>query len=313
MSLASFLRMIDVKAKLKPLRPKLPRKIAAPLKVEPRSNRYPMVGTAFDYLLRFEIQRRAPYAVAERWVAESAPGKIWRQDDQGGVSFSHLSKDDNGIISIAIGPNAGLDAEELAKEVAGQMGAVVAKAKSAFAAYLKNTSPDRPQQADLAAHAIRLAKLDEMYRASQLDSSFESADPEDVEDLLDLLAIVPFKMLLHDKVLLLNPTFKQSSKVVGEADTDLITGNMLVDFKTTKAGEMTADSLDQLLGYYLLARHQRRVDATFPAINRLALYFSRHGYLWAASVTAWTNNPQFSEVEEWFFKRAKEALALLES
>jgi hypothetical protein len=48
MSLTSFLDMPEVAAKVKPLRPKLPRKIAAPLRAEPRSNRYPMIGTAFE-------------------------------------------------------------------------------------------------------------------------------------------------------------------------------------------------------------------------------------------------------------------------
>lgn len=59
MSLTRFLKMPDVAAKTMVLRPKLPRKIPAALQVEPRSARHMMVGTAFDYLLRFEIQRRA--------------------------------------------------------------------------------------------------------------------------------------------------------------------------------------------------------------------------------------------------------------
>ncbi|MCS6925557.1 MAG: hypothetical protein NZ578_06605 [Candidatus Binatia bacterium] len=73
MSLPSFVSMPDVKAKLKPIRPKLPRKLHTPLKVAPRRKRYTLVGTAFDYLLRFELQRRAPHAISEAWAAEYAP------------------------------------------------------------------------------------------------------------------------------------------------------------------------------------------------------------------------------------------------
>jgi hypothetical protein len=69
---------------------------------------------------------------------------------------------------------------------------------------------------------------------------------------------------------------------------------------------MDAASLDQLLGYYLLARHHRRSEPTFPVINRLAFYFCRHGFLWVQDVTLWTNHPQFSEIEEFFIHRAKE-------
>lgn len=69
MSLTSFLDLPEVVAKVKPLRPKPPRKIDAPLRAQPRSNRYTMIGTAFDYLLRFELQRRAPHAVVSRWIS----------------------------------------------------------------------------------------------------------------------------------------------------------------------------------------------------------------------------------------------------
>jgi hypothetical protein len=125
-----------------------------------------------------------------------------------------------------------------------------------------------------------------------------------VEDLLSLLDIVPFDSLLHNEVLLLNPTFKESSQLLGGADTDLIAGDLMVDFKVTTKGAVTAPYLDQLLGYFLLARNQHRLDPTFPEINRVALYFSRHGYLWSMDVSTWTEHPDFEEVEEWFFKEA---------
>jgi hypothetical protein len=309
MSLTSFLDMPEVTAKVKPLRPKLPRKIPAQLKVEPRSNRYTMVGTAFDYLLRFELQRRAPFAVSQRWVAEHVPGIIWKADKRA-VSFMHLWKDDKGVVSLATGPDAGMGDEELAKETAERASSVVERAKSAVAAFIKNKSPTLPEQADLAGHAIRLAKLDVMYRAHQFDPSFEEAAQEDVEDLLGMLAVVPFELLLHDKVLMLNPTFGETSTLVGGADSDLISGDLLVDFKTTKRSEMQPKDLDQLFGYFLLARHQRCADPKFPEIKRVAFYFCRHGHLWVLDVTTWTHLPEFLEVEKWFLKRAREVFSV---
>lgn len=295
MSLTSFVTMTDVVARIKPLRPKLPRRIVAPIKVEPRSNRHMLVGTAFDYLLRFELQRRAPHAVAEPWVAESAPDLIFWETETTTVEHDVLLDTD-------ADSNDYLPPEEVAERVK----VTIAEAKAAVATYVKNKAPTRAERTDLAAHAIRLAKLDSVRRGRLLDPQFEEADPEDVQDLLDLIAIVPFDALLHKEVLLLNPTFGDSSRIVGGADADLIVGNLLVDCKTTKKSEMQVRDLDQLLGYYLLARNQRRTDSTFPAIDRLGLYYCRHGYLWTAEAAVWTSHPRFSEIEKWFFRRARE-------
>lgn len=401
MSLTEFVQRPEVVAKIKPLRPKLPRKIAALVKAAPRTKHYMVVGSAFDYLLRFEIQRRAPHAVACPWVAEAAPDCTWQngffvhltKKDKGPMTFSteedalaylakryggmaplpaeagsgplrfadalaysakgyrgmvalsvqdgssffirlakddkrvvvrsfarlfeygkgraamsiiNLLKDNKGVVTLPGGPGDDEGDEELAKETAGRMRHVVERAKSAFSGYLKDRSPTPVEQADFAGHAIRLAKLDGMSRALRFDPSFEEADPEDMQDLLDLLAVVPWGELVHDKVLLLNPMFGESSSLVGGADTDLIAGDTLIDFKTTKTDEMKPEHLDQLLGYFLLARNEHCTGPTFPEIKRLGIYFSRHAHLWAQDVSLWTRHPDFPELEKWFFGHAKE-------
>lgn len=270
MGLTNLIRVPEFKEKLRPLRPKLPRKLNAPLKVEPRSQRYMLVGTAFDYLLRFELQRRAPHAISDRWGAEYAPEIITPE------------------------------------EIAERARVLLENAKAAVAAYLMLKVPTTAKQAELAGHAIRLAKLHSACLALKLEPGFEEASEEDIQDLVDLLGIVPFDELLHDKMLLLNPTFRQSSYLVGAADADLISGDLLVDFKTTKENEIRAGSLDQILGYFLLARKQHLVDPTFPEINRLGLYYCRHGFLWSLETSNWTSNPEFPGIEDWFFQRAAE-------
>lgn len=367
MSLTGFLEIPEVTAKVKPLRPKEARKINAQLRVEPRSNRYTLVGTAFDYLLRFEFQRRAPYAVASRWIAESAPDNIphiiqhwWESpdgcfsamNDPGGERYlawcesNEVSDEElcDEMTTHAIKINKTLspeDARRLADEAVSFMGSdeesdeyydrrekklgrfggdegvevleiaararrVVRKARAAVEAYQKLKRPSNARRAELAAHAIRLAQLD-THPSGRLDPGFEEADPDDVNDLLDMFALVPFDDLIDSKLMLLNPDFAESSKLVGGADADLITGDMLLDLKVTKQNAMQARDLDQLLGYYLLARHRRRADPTFPEINRVAFYFCRHGHLWIWETSKWTDHSEFSDVERWFFERADEA------
>ncbi len=293
MSLSTFLDMPEVTAKIKPFRPKLPRKITAPLRARPRSNNHAILGTAIDYLLRFELKRQAPHAVTERWVAECAPEMIWRKTAKGAGGWVMFKESDPEFYTPP-------------EEIANRARKIVQDSKNAVTAYLKNEAPTLSQRAELAAYAIRLAKLDSVFRARRLDPKFEEVNQEDVDDLLVMLTIAPFEKLIHPQVMLLNPNFGETSLLVGGADTDLITGDMLVDFKTTNRTEMRVRDLDQLFGYYLLARNRQRSEPTFPIVNRLALYFCRHGFLWVQNATTWAEHPQFTELEDWFFRRAKE-------
>lgn len=288
MSLTSFVGIKDVRERLKPLRAQLPHQIPAELKVEPKTNHYSLVGTAFDYLLRFELQRRAPHALTGPWVAEYATG-------------------------LPLGPHAeviitprNFPPDFYGSEAGERTRAVVANAKASLADFVQNKAPIRSQFAELAGHAIRLAKLDLVRRAHYLDPRFDEADAPDVEDLLSLLEAVPIERMLDSKTMLLNPTFGESSGLVGGADADLVTGDLLVDVKTVTKGAVNPKDLDQLLGYFLLARHEQSIGATFPEIKHAGIYFARHGYLWTFDVAMWVRHPMFVEIEDWFFKRAKE-------
>jgi len=291
-SLTSFVALPDVKAKLRQLHPTLPRRLPVPIRVNPTSDRFALLGTAFDYLLRFEIQRRSPQAEASRWVAEAAPEIVWRQ-----------------IGSASVGLDLLLDADPTRylppATVAARMRAILTAAAAAVAAHATRTAPGAGDLADLAAHAIRLAKLDSVFRAGRLEPGFEEAVAGDVDELVALLGIVPFDDFpLRELPVLLNPDFGRTSGLVGGADADLIAGDLLTDFKTTKKGEIEVGNLDQVLGYLLLARKQRSADPAFPEVRRLGLYFCRHGYLWTASASDWTGHPAFAAVEGWFWERA---------
>ncbi len=300
MSLTNFLDMKDVNAKVKPLRPRQRRMLDVPLKVEPRSDRYSLVGTAFDYLLRFELQRRAPYAVSETWIAELALPRIWVEKEHGFVGIDRLR---------GVDPKYYMPPQLIAKYAR----QAVADAKVAVCAYMRETAPSKGVQAEMASHAIRLANFDPVFRgAMKLAPTFREVHSEDIDDLLEMLAIVPFEQLLHPTIILLNPSFGETSRLVGGADADLIAGDFLVDIKATKKPAMDEKQLDQLLGLFLLARKHRVVNPDFPAINRLGLYFARHGLLWSLDASDWMMHPEFGEIETWFFQHAAELRALRE-
>ena len=73
MSLTSLISNKDVKVRFAQefLMPKFNKesKLLAP----PQTNRYSLIGTAFDYLMRFYLKRLNPKAITTHWVAEATP------------------------------------------------------------------------------------------------------------------------------------------------------------------------------------------------------------------------------------------------
>jgi hypothetical protein len=72
MSLSSFLEKSDVRARFRQefSKPKLVenRNLLAP----PLTVNYRLIGTAFDYLMRFQLKARNPQAIEQYWVAEDS-------------------------------------------------------------------------------------------------------------------------------------------------------------------------------------------------------------------------------------------------
>ncbi len=243
----------------------------------PVSEHFALVGTAFDYLFRFEVQRRYSKARAQKWVAEIALG---------------LFKWDAGA--------DGLTARR-----------VVRNARRALSEFVCSRKPSEELLTEMAQHAIRLAKLDSLYRGGIFDPTVEEASPRDVRDLLRLLRIVPFDgplgMLLKRGPILLNPTFGKFSDLMGGADADLVAGDALIDLKATKFPEFTEEHLAQILGYLMLGdMYRESAPKRFPEVKEVGLYFARHGVLSTIDVEELRATPEYASARQGLMAAAKE-------
>ncbi len=230
----------------------------------PRTTHYSLVGTAFDYLFRFEVARRNKSAIARSWVAER------------GLDLAKADTDKASTSLLRWPP--GVDPQDLVRK----MEHSYSTALQGYDRYLALQTPVPQDARDAAGHALRLAKLDPVYRAGYVDSAPDSVDPSDVEDIVALLRAVPFEdgmaPCLGPRVWL-NPTFGSFSVGIHGADADIVAGGLLVDLKTTKNPEVPKN-LPQIVGYAMLAEAYRAKEAPeFPAIESVGLYFSRQGTL----------------------------------
>ena len=161
--------------------------------------------------------------------------------------------------------------------------------------YIKNGKFDD----GLLKSAINLAQVDVIYRAGIIVENFGNADEKDIEDLRNLISIVPKEQFIAKKICTLNPTFGKASKLVVGADADIIIDNKIIDIKTTKKLELRRDDFNQLIGYYILSKIGE-IDG-LPSqheIKQVGIYFSRYGYLYTIDLFDIMNSTSPSFIDE---------------
>ncbi|WP_373525999.1 hypothetical protein [Nostoc sp.] len=273
MSLTSFLEIPDVRAKFQMefKKPKfdIKRELLAPplLGAQPR-----LVGTAFDYLLRFYVKYLNPQAEEDEggWAAERALRVLKRRGE-------------NNLYEIG--------------------NVIVAEARHNYLNFLETGKFSD----ELLKSALSLGKLDPFTRRSDyIVGNLESIDNEDIADLRNITNIIDPNIFRVQERVLLNPDFGPGSLLVKGADADLILDDLLIDVKTTIKLTFERKAFDQLLGYYTLSVIERRFDPDIEEITRLGIYFSRHAYLYEFPVDQVINPQTFPQFLIWFEKRAQE-------
>ncbi len=272
MSLTSFIAEKDVKAKFREVFP-LPQIWLEPHPMaEPLTNHYTLIGTAFDYLLRFSLERLHAHTVRKPWIAElAAIGQYY--------SITRI----------------------YSKARAEQSVRIVEEARQHHRQYLQSGI----LLEELLCSVLLLAQIDPFFRAGKLYEPFGVIDTLDIEDLKRLFAIIPFDRFSSRSVCLLDPTFG-SSNLVGGADVDLVLDETMIDIKTTKFLQIKREYIDQLLGYYALYRLGGVTGMPEGhMIGHLGIYFSRHGYLYTCPVSQLVQETTFLDFLFWFEQRAK--------
>jgi len=292
MSLTSFLNNKNVKEKFKQELPKPGFSVKRELLAPPLTNHYTLMGTAFDYLMRFYLKYLNPRAITRKWVAEESLESFLRLR---GVpcfnvdsekldleeSLSSLSKNDKALFK--------------------RIQKITQQAKVKYAEFLNSGKITN----ELMKSALLLAQLDPIVRAGVVDVNIGIIDDKNIKDLKNLIFFVNPKTFKANKICLLNPTFGKASKLVRGADVDLVIDDMMIDIKTTKKFELQRTYFNQLIGYYMLSKIGG-LDGMPPrqGIKRLGLYFSRYAYLYVINVRDIINENTFSNFVEWFRKRA---------
>jgi hypothetical protein len=302
MSLTSYLKVPDVREKFKEqfIKPKV--SLKKDILATPRTERYGMVGTAFDYLLRFYIKRNNPNAIERPWIAEQTirPNFMQRLSvaaEMGGMATYDMTTGEHFIFNEKTGEKTAFP-ETIEMKKAKE---IVTQAKEIYQDYLiSGNMTDKVIET-----TILLAQLDPIFRAGLVEN-LGRIDSEDVADLRALISLVEPQTFHAEELCLLNPTFGEASHMVGGADADLIIDDMIVDIKTSKAIQFTLDQFLQLAGYYVLFRISGVDNAPYqPKIERLGIYYSRYAELFIIPVADVVNEEKLEPFIHWFKERVK--------
>jgi hypothetical protein len=241
------------------------------LRAAPVTRNYSLVGTAFDYFLRFRIQRLNPQAIATEWVAENA----------------------------LTAPTAELLAtDEALSFMDGQAGIVGAARRE-----LKDYLAGRMNAQQLIPSCLKLATLDLVIRVGAREGivgAIGVVDQGDVTDMTALASLIDEKTFTTKEACVLNPEFGAASSLVGGADADLLISDTLIEIKTVTNLFIKPEYFQQLMGYYCLSRIEG-----VPIIRNIGIYFSRHGVLWTAPIENIVDESTLPALLAWFTERAE--------
>jgi len=269
MNLTTFVSLKEVRARLRVAFPKPRFSSKAEIVAEPQTKNYGMIGTAFDYLLRFYVEAHndSSKVITKPWVAEYS------------ISILRESKYEDLLTKIE---------------------KTLESARSIYSDYLKSKEVTN----DLIETSINLAKLDLIYRIGYVEP-LTTPIPSDVQDLANLMTAIPSDMFAVSDIGVLNPTFGEGSKLVGGADCDLFIDGTLIDIKTSKYCKFERDYFNQLIGYYLLSQFGGISGVESPEIHTISIYFSRYGLLGSYPIEIISEAPSYQETYEWFIAKAK--------
>jgi hypothetical protein len=288
MSLTSILsdpRNQELREKLKSEFPKPPFHFNDELGATPLTKNYGLVGTAFDYLLRFYLEfiNKDRVIIRKNWVADSAYQLLRIQ----------LKNHRDSNIEIGFHKNIPQNVNELSRYIEDQYNL----AKSNYNNYII----DGIISDELVQSSIFLAKLDTYFRSKIIDQYFTTVNILDIQDVKSIFSLLDSKLFTAKQKCYLNPVFGTGSILVGGADADLIIDDTLIDIKVTKNLRLGREHFNQLIGYYTLSRIGGINDNTNDKpIKNIALYFARHGILWKTSLSELGNNKQFEDFKIWF-------------
>ena len=246
-------------------------KLDKPILAPPLTLNYQLVGTAFDYLLRFYLERINVGSKTSLWAAEE------------------------GVMLLEALEGTSDKYEKAKSHLDG--------ARKLYQSFIQ----DGFLTHELISAALCLAQLEGIRRSGAFnEADFGTFDERDIVDLTQLMSLVREQDFSPRKACYLNPTFGST-----RSNADLIIDDKLIDIKTTKYLVLDRRHLHQLVQYYILlslegidveSKGHINYFEEVCEVNQICIYFSRHGYLHLMKIADLIDPEHLPGFVEWYIK-----------
>jgi len=204
-----------------------------------------LIGTAFDYALRFYIKRHNDKARDKEWIAEKGVRRIEDLIKSGGCLHKQCGTvvgQSGNMVAMAMTDR---DPNKTLREVK----TLLKQSRYQYLEYLSTGIASR----DLMQACYSLAKLDRFYRAFQplVPEDLYEIDEKAIDELLALLRVVDLDLFSAKRRCFLNPVLRAGHIVYG-ADADLLIDDRLIEIKVSRSRKPGLRDWDQLFAYYCL-------------------------------------------------------------
>jgi hypothetical protein len=250
-----------------------------------QTNRYSLVGTAFDYLFRFFLKRLNPGAIERPWVAES----VLTNPLSPILENVEYDMDEKRIVAYT--------ETRLTRTIA----RILERSRREYQRYLSTGKANN----DLFSCALTLAQVDQIYRAAYIAEDIGRTDRRDIDDLRRLFSLIDPMLFKAHTTCVLNPTFGSASTLVGGADADVFLDGTLIEVKTVAKLSVERQYLNELVGYYILAQIGGIQElGPHRQIQQLGIYFSRYAELVTYRIDQIVEERDIPELVRWLTETA---------
>ncbi|ETA69394.1 hypothetical protein MettiDRAFT_2893 [Methanolobus tindarius DSM 2278] len=252
---------------------KMPKyKIESEIKATPLTTNFALVGLAFDYFTRFHIKRENPEIKDSIWKAEIVCNTIAGEDLQ--ITPNH---------TIFYEPERFMHKRGIPTKNEYEIKCLIKHLRSAQDSYNEYLNGGNLSEKTIRS-CLLLARI-ETAMNSKVYSDLDEIEPEDIEDLRNLIRAMPHDTFTFKDKCNIKPQLK-ATFLPKITEGDLILDDTLIDIKVTKTPTLTREIFRQLVAYFILYNYDGATKFTINrdlsnfSVNKMGVYFARHGIMY---------------------------------